>query len=317
MSLALVILGLILLVAGGEVLVRGAVAIASRLGMSKALIGVTLIGFGTSMPEFVATFGAAAKGSPDIAFGNVLGSNISNILMILGAATLISPIATRMHGLARDAIFVSFGSLAALYWIYTGGIPQIGGFILIATFILYMVLTVRADIKEAIDDSEMDDIKAPTSLALSLLFAIGGIVLLVAGAESLIRGASSIAQGLGVSEAIIGITIVGIGTSLPEATASIIASLKKENALAFANIVGSNIFNGLGILGVTAAVYPLSFEVGGFSMVDGFVLCAATAAMFIMALTQKKMMRWEGGVLLLAYAAYLGWLIARAVGAVG
>lgn len=317
MSLALVILGLILLVAGGEVLVRGAVAIASRLGMSKALIGVTLIGFGTSMPEFVATFGAAAKGSPDIAFGNVLGSNISNILMILGAATLISPIATRMHGLARDAIFVSFGSLAALYWIYTGGIPQIGGFILIATFILYMVLTVRADIKEAIDDSEMDDIKAPTSLALSLLFAIGGIVLLVAGAESLIRGASSIARGLGVSEAIIGITIVGIGTSLPEATASIIASLKKENALAFANIVGSNIFNGLGILGVTAAVYPLSFEIGGFSRVDGFVLCAATAAMFIMALTQKKMMRWEGGVLLLAYAAYLGWLIARAVGAVG
>lgn len=313
MSFLFIILGLALLVAGGEILVRGSVALATRLGMSKALIGVTLVGFGTSMPEFVATFGAAAKGSPDIAFGNVLGSNISNILMILGAATLISPIVTRLHGLWRDAIFVSLGSLAALYWIYTGGIPQIGAFVLITTFILYMVLTVRADIKDTIDESAMDDIKAPASLALSLLFAIGGIILLVAGAESLIRGASSIARGLGVSEAIIGITIVGIGTSLPEATASIIASLKKENALAFANIVGSNIFNGLGILGVTAAVYPLRFEVGGFSMVDGIVLCAATAVMFIMALTQKKMMRWEGVVLLLAYAAYLGWLIARAM----
>ncbi len=314
MSVVLILLGLALLVGGGEILVRGSVALATRLGMSKALIGVTLIGFGTSMPEFVATFGAAAKSSPDIAFGNVLGSNISNILMILGAATLIAPIATRMHGLARDAIFVSFGSIAALYWIYTGGIPQVGAFVLIAAFTLYMFLTIRADMADAIDDSEMDDVKAPQSVLLSLLFAVGGIVLLMAGAESLIRGASSIARGLGVSEAIIGITIVGIGTSLPEATASIIASLKKENALAFANIVGSNIFNGLGILGVTAAVYPLRFGAGGFSLIDGVVLCLATAAMFGFALTHKKIMRWEGAVLLLAYAAYLGWLILRAVG---
>lgn len=313
MSILLVLIGLALLVFGGEILVRGAVALATRLGMSKALIGVTLVGFGTSMPEFVATFGAAAKGAPDIAFGNVLGSNISNILMILGAATLIAPIATRMHGLARDAIFVGAGSLATAYWIYAGGISQAGGVALIAGFILYMSLTIRADLKATIDDTGMDNVAKPISVPVSLLMAIGGIVVLMMGAESLIRGASSIARGFGVSEAIIGITIVGIGTSLPEAMASIMASLKQENDLAFANIIGSNIFNGLGILGVTAVVHPLTFGAGGFSIWDGVILCAATAAMFIFAMTQKKIMRWEGALLFLAYIAYLGWLIARAV----
>jgi cation:H+ antiporter len=282
--------------------------------MSKALIGVTLIGFGTSMPEFVATFGAAAKGSPDIAFGNVMGSNISNILMILGAATLISPILTNMKGLARDALFVSFGSLAAFYWIYTGGISQIGGVILIAAFIIYMTLTIRADLRATPDEAPSENILNAISIPLSLFYAIGGIVVLVLGAEALIRGASDIARGFGVSEAIIGITIVGIGTSLPEAVAAIISSLKGENELAFANIIGSNIFNGLGILGVTAVAYPMQFGVGGFSILDGVILCAATAAMFIMATSQKKIERWEGAVLLFAYASYLFWLVLRAIG---
>lgn len=318
-SLALILLGLILLVVGGDILVRGAVNIAGRLGMSKALIGVTLVGFGTSMPEFVATFGAAAKGAPDIAFGNVIGSNTANILMILGASALICPIATRMHGLARDAIFVSFASLAALYWIYSGGIAFIGALVLIAAFILYMTLTIRADVAdERLNPSSIP--AAPTTpFIASLALAIGGIVLLIGGAESLIRGASTIAREAGISEAIIGITIVGIGTSLPEASASIIASLKRENDLAFANIVGSNIFNGLAILGLTGALIPLRFTpaaLGGFTLADGAVLCAATAVMFITALTHKRITRWEGAALLLAYAAYIVWLVLRAIGAV-
>lgn len=314
MSILFVLIGLSLLVFGGDILVKGSVALATRLGMSKALIGVTLIGFGTSMPEFVATFGAAAKGAPDIAFGNVVGSNISNILMILGAATLISPIIIRMRGLTRDAIFVSFGSLAAAYWIYAGGISPLGGAVLIAAFVIYMTLTIRADLKAELEVSVVDDILKPLSVPMSLLFAIGGIVLLVLGAEALIRGASNIARGFGVSEAIIGITIVGIGTSLPEATAAIISSLRGENDLAFANIVGSNVFNGLAILGVTALVHPMSFSVGGFSILDGVILCAATAAMFILALTHKELKRWEGALLVLAYVAYLVWLVLRAIG---
>lgn len=302
------------MVFGGDILVKGSVALATRLGMSKALIGVTLVGFGTSMPEFVATFGAAAKGSPDIAFGNVVGSNIANILLILGAATLIAPIVIRTKGLSRDAIFVSLGSLAALYWIHAGGISPLGGAALLATFALYMALTIRADLRGPPEAPVVDDVLNPISVPMSLLYAIGGIVVLVLGAEALIRGASDIARGIGVSEAIIGITIVGAGTSFPELSASIIASFKGENELAFANIVGSNIFNGLAILGITALVHPMQFSIGGFSILDGVILCAATAAMFILALTHKKLKRWEGALLVFAYAAYLVWLVLRAIG---
>jgi len=311
-NLALIVLGLVLLVAGGEAIVRGSVALATRLGWSKALIGVVLIGFGTSLPEFMATFGAAVKGEPDIAFGNVLGSNISNILMILGAATVICPIATRMHGLWRDALFVTGGSFAALAWILMGGLPRWGGMLLLLSFAAYMWLTIRADLTSDIDDTDMPD-SLPLSLPVALLLALGGIILLVGGAESLIRGASALARGWGISEALIGITIVGVGTSLPEAMASIIASVKRENELAFANIIGSNIFNGLGILGVTALAYPLRFTPGGFSLADGGVLVLATAFMFLFAVTHKQVRRWEGALLLLAYLAYLGVLIARAM----
>ena len=316
MSWLLIIAGLILLVAGGEFLIRGAVVLAQKLGMSKALIGVTLIGFGTSMPEFVATFGAASKGLPDIAFGNVIGSNTANILMILGACVIIYPISTRLHGLMRDAAFVSFGSLGCLLWIYLGGLPLWGGIGLLTAFMVYMFLTIRADIADEIDSDDMTLTTKAPPISLSLLYAIGGIAALVFGADLLIRGASEIARGFGISEALIGITIVGIGTSLPEATASIISSLKKENTLAFANIIGSNIFNGLAILGVTAIFHPLKFAQsgsGGFSVLDGVVLCAATAAMFIFAITHKKIMRWEGAVLLLSYLGYLIWLISRAL----
>lgn len=314
MSLVLVVIGLFGLVVGGEILVRGAVAIATRLGMSKALIGVTLIGFGTSMPEFVATFGAAAQGSPSIAFGNVMGSNISNILMILGIATLISPIVTRTHGLIRDSVFVSFASLATLHWIMNGGIPVNGGILLLAAFFFYMFLTIKADSKDEIDDSHMEVTAKPFPLPRSIIYAIGGIILLIFSADALIDGASDIARGFGISEAIIGITIVGIGTSLPEGAAAIISSLKGENDLAFANIIGSNIFNGLGILGVTAIFHPLVFEVGGFSILDGGVLVAATAAMFLFALIHKKISRIEGGLFLVAYFSYLIWLVLRAIG---
>ena len=312
MNLFLVVLGLALLVGGGEVLIRGAVGIAARLGMSKALIGVVLLGFGTSMPEFVATFGAAARGADDIAFGNVLGSNIANVLMILGACALIYPIATNMREIRRDSAFVLLSSVGCLLWIVLGGIPTVAALGLIAAFALYMLLAIRADMALPAD--------APTELTLSvgrgLLYAVIGIALLVAGAESLIRGASAIARGLGVSEALIGITIVGIGTSLPEATASILASFKRENELAFANIVGSNVFNGLAILGITGAVFPLSFETGaaGFTLGDGLVLLAATVLMFVFAVTHKRVARWEGAVMLAAYFGYLAWLVLRVAG---
>lgn len=313
MDYLLVFGGLALLVAGGEILIRGSVGIAERFGLSRALIGVLLLGFGTSMPEFVATFGAAAKGADDIAFGNVLGSNIANILMILGVSALILPIATQMREVRRDAVFVMASSAGCMAWILTGGIPAVGAAALVAAFLAYLALSIRADL--ALPPEASDSGVASKPLLMSLLLAVAGVALLVAGAEGLIRGASAIARGFGVSEALIGITVVGIGTSLPEATASILASIKRENALAFANIVGSNIFNGLAILGVTGLVFPLRFDVSaaGFSAFDGVVLLLATALMFLFAVTHRKVVRWEGAVMLAGYVAYLAWLVSRAV----
>jgi len=313
MNLILVIGGLALLVAGGEMLIRGSVGIAERFGLSRALIGVLLLGFGTSMPEFVATFGAAAKGADDIAFGNVLGSNIANVLMILGVSALILPIATQMTELRRDAAFVMASSIGCVAWILLGGIPVLGAAALVFGFAVYLILSIRADI--ALPAEPVSATKISRPLPIDTMFVAAGVTLLIVGAEGLIRGASTIARGYGISEALIGITIVGIGTSLPEATASILSSLKKENELAFANIVGSNIFNGLAILGITGLAYPLTFDVSaaGFTIIDGLVLLAATVLMFIFAATHKRVARWEGAVMLLGYVVYLGWLISRAL----
>ncbi|GHB02542.1 sodium:calcium antiporter [Algimonas arctica] len=313
MNVLLVIGGLALLVAGGEMLIRGSVGIAERFGLSRALIGVLLLGFGTSMPEFVATFGAAAKGANDIAFGNVLGSNIANILMILGVSALILPIATQMTELRRDFVFVMASSIGCMAWIIFGGIPILGAAALVLIFVVYLFLSIRADIR--LPAEPVNPMKIHKPFPIDMMFVFAGVTLLVIGAEGLIRGASSIARGYGISEAIIGITIVGIGTSLPEATASILASLKRENQLAFANIVGSNIFNGLAILGITGIFFPLSFDISaaGFSWIDGAVLIIATVMMFVFAATQRKVMRWEGAVMLTAYLGYLIWLISRAL----
>lgn len=294
-------------------LIRGSVGIAERFGLSRALIGVLLLGFGTSMPEFVATFGAAAKDADDIAFGNVLGSNIANILMILGVSALILPIATQMTELRRDIGFVFASSVGCMVWIILGGIPIFGAAALFMGFLAYLFLSIRADIRLPAEPASALKIYRP--LPIDVMFVFAGVTLLVMGAEGLIRGASAIARGYGISEALIGITIVGIGTSLPEATASILASLKRENQLAFANIIGSNIFNGLAILGITGIFYPLSFDIGaaGFSWIDGAVLIGATGLMFLFAATHRKVMRWEGAVMLTAYLGYLIWLISRAL----
>ena len=300
MDAFLVAAGLALLVAGGEGLVRGGVALATRLGLSKAFIGTVLLGFGTSMPEFVATFLGAARGADGIAFGNVLGSNVANILMILGVSALIFPIALPRDGLRRDAVFVGLSTLGIMAWIALDGLPRWGGLALVAAFAAYMWLAVRGSGGE-------DAGAAPGgSPLLSIAIALGGIAALVAGAEFLIRGGSGLARGWGVSEAVIGILIVGVGTSLPEAVTSVIASLRRENALAFANIVGSNVFNGLAILGGTALVFPLDLA-GAFTPADGAVLLAATVAMFALALSRGRVSRVEGALFLLGYAAYVVW----------
>tara|TARA_R110002020_G_scaffold45645_3_gene130439 strand:+ start:479 stop:1414 length:936 start_codon:yes stop_codon:yes gene_type:complete len=309
LSIVFVLIGLGLLMGGGEFLVRGSVAIADRMGLSKALIGATFVGFGTSMPEFVASFGAAAIGEDAIALGNVIGSDTVNLLLILGVCSLIYPMAAPRGRLGLDFFFVMLASLICLLIIYLGGLPVWMAGILMVIFIVYMVQLFRSD--KGGFESEVSVVAH--SVPVALILSIFGIGLLIAGAELLIRGASGIATFYNVPEAIIGITIVGVGTSAPELFASIMASFKKENAIAFGNIIGSNIFNVFAVLGITGLFFPLT-DLGGFSIWDGVVLVAATIAMFAFAATRRRISRWEGGLMVAAYIAYLVWLVMRAIG---
>ena len=309
LSIVFVLIGLGLLMGGGEFLVRGSVAIADRMGLSKALIGATFVGFGTSMPEFVASFGAAAIGEDDIALGNVIGSDTVNLLLILGVCSLIYPMAAPRGRLGLDFFFVMLASLICLLIVYIGGLPVWMAGILLVIFIVYMVQLFRSD--KGGFESEVTVVAH--SIPVALILSAFGIGLLIAGAELLIKGASGIAVFYNVPEAIIGITIVGVGTSAPELFASIVASFKKENAIAFGNIIGSNIFNVFAVLGITGLFFPLT-DLGGFSIWDGVVLVAATIAMFAFAATRQRISRVEGGLMVAAYLVYLVWLVIRAIG---
>ena len=308
MSLIFILAGLALLIAGGEGLVRGGVALATRLGLGKAFIGTVLLGFGTSMPEFLASFGAAARGADGLAFGNVLGSNVANILMILGLSSLIFPILLPADkaGLRRDLLFVGVSTLGILLWTALDGLPRWGGLALVVAFTWYMVGAFRS----ASEGGE--EVATGTSTALGLLLAVGGVALMAGGAELLIRGATELALGFGVSPAVIGITIVGVGTSLPEAVASVIASLRRENALALGNIIGSNLFNGLAVLGITSVAFPLELA-GGIAWSDAGTLLLATLALAAVAFTRPRISRPVGALFLLAYVIYLATLVASSV----
>ena len=307
MSLLFIAIGLALLVAGGEGLVRGAVALATRLGLGRAFIGTVLLGFGTSMPELLASFGAAARGADGLAFGNVLGSNVANILLILGLSALIFPIAlpADKSGLRRDLLFVGLSTLGILLWTALDSLPRLGALALLAAFAVYMVGAFRTSGEGAPGDVPAATLSTPLALGLSVL----GIALMAGGAELLIRGATDLALGFGVSEAVVGITVVGVGTSLPEAVSSVIASIRRENALALGNIIGSNLFNGLAILGLSAAAFPLDLA-GGIRWPDAGLLLAATLALAAVTLAARRISRPAGAVFLLLYIAYLASLVA-------
>ncbi|BCX19188.1 MAG: sodium:calcium antiporter [Geminicoccaceae bacterium] len=306
--------GMALLLGGGEALVRGAVAIARRLGVSPLLIGLTLVGYGTSTPELVASLEAAIGGVPNVALGNVVGSNIANVLLILGAAVLLSPVRIEPRAFRRDAVALTVSALAATALAATGEVGRLAGLLLVGLLALYTFETYRAErarpdewgaILEA--EGELKEGSRPLAPGRAALFAVGGIVGVVVGAGLLIDGAVTIARGLGVSELVIGLTLVAVGTSLPELATSLVAAWRGHTELAYGNVVGSNIYNLLGILGVTALVSPLPVP-PELPRVDLPVMLAATAALILFALTGWRIGRREGAALLAGYLLYLGWL---------
>lgn len=313
MVYAEIALGLVLLVAGAELLVRGSVTLARRIGVSSLLIGLTLVGFGTSTPELVASVTGALKGSPGIAVGNVVGSNICNVLLILGASALIYPLATTRQAFKRDGPVLLGASLLFLAITWYGWLSRPVGAIFIALLAAYIIYTYRTEKVDpnasgALHSAEAEQVPALSlSWPLAALLALAGIGVLVVGAYLLVDGAIQIARGYGISETIIGLTVVAIGTSLPELATSIVAAMRKEADVAIGNVVGSNIYNILGILGVTALVQPIAMppEIMAF---DIWVMLAAAVLLVVFALSGLRINRWEGGLLLAGYAAYIAYL---------
>jgi len=306
--------GLIALVLGGELLVRGAVAAARRLDVSPLLIGVTLVGFGTSTPELLTSVQAALDGAPGIAVGNVVGSNIANILLIVGCAALVRPIAVDFRAVRRDAGAMLLAAIVAVAVLLgLGGVGRGVGAVFVLALIGYVIWTYRAEKRRPQPSAELHAAEANTvqgpqvGLPAALALAVGGLALTLLGAGWLVDGAIWLARAFGISESVIGLTVVAVGTSLPELTAGIVAAIRGHSDVALGNVLGSNIYNVLGILGVTGMVMPLGTPVD-LTLVDLAVMLGATVLLLPVALSGHRISRAEGSVFVALYAGYIGYL---------
>lgn len=314
--------GFVLLVVGGDLLVRGAVQVAGRLGVSPLVIGLTLVGFGTSTPELVTSVQAALVGAPGIAYGNIVGSNIANILLIVGASAILCPILVTSAALRRDGMFmiaitVLFAALAATM---PAGRLTGAAFLLLLTGYIYVAFRQERqaapdqhgavyDKSQALQSADpgtapVTPAPAQGSFLVPVLITIAGLVMIIGGGTLLVDGAVNLARSFGISETVIGLTIVAVGTSLPELVTSVMAAWRKQGDVAFGNIVGSNIYNLLGIGGTTALIAPgpVPGEIVSF---DNFVMLAASVLLVLLAWTGLKIARWEGALLLGGYGAYV------------
>lgn len=303
--------GLTALIFGGDLLVRGAVAIARKINISPMIIGLTLVGFGTSTPELFTSVQAALNDAPGIAVGNVVGSNIANILLILGIAALITPIAVSTPSFKRDGSVLVIATILCVGVVLYGSVGRVIGVGFIALLAVYLVGTIYFD-EGAVDES-VDVIMPNPHLGIAALMMIVGLTVTIFGAKYLVEGAISVASGLGVSETIIGLTVVAVGTSMPELVTSVVAARKGQVEVALGNVIGSNVFNILGILGVTALVKPLTVPVEIASL-DIWVMACATIVLCWVAISGWKISRREGVVLSSAYVAYVGYLVFNALG---
>jgi len=316
-SILLVAGGLVLLALGGELLVRGAVGMAARLGISPLLAGLTIVGFGTSMPELATSVQAAMAGSPGIAIGNVVGSNIANILFILGLSAVILPLAVNPASFKRDSIALGGSALLATGAVMIGLIGMAAGVLLVSALIGYIWWAYKSesathDAEALRHEHEAEDRPVPPDTSPVLLggMIVAGLVAAIFGAGWLVDGATVLASAAGVSEAVIGLTVVAVGTSLPELIACVVAVLRKHEDVALGNVVGSNIYNLCGILGLTAIIHPIEVpaEIASF---DIWVMLGVTALLIVQLRSGWRLSRLEGLLLLAIYAGYTASLAVR------
>jgi cation:H+ antiporter len=307
MSYLLILIGLVVLIFGGDILVQGASGIAKKLRLSPLVIGMTVVAFGTSAPELMVSLKAAMLGSSEIAMGNVVGSNIANIAFILGVTCLIFPLVIDVNSRNIDWPVMFGASMLLFIWAFDGVISRIEGIMMFLMLVIFTWLIIRNSRKKNKKTPREEGEKVP-NIYLSIGKNLVGLVMLYFGSKWLVEGAISVAQDFKIEERIIGVTIIAFGTSVPELAASVIAAVKKETEISIGNIIGSNIFNILCVIGLTATIQPIKVsEKMIFS--DMIWMLGIAFLLGIILFLWKKINRWHGFVLLATYAAYIAILV--------
>jgi cation:H+ antiporter len=304
--------GLLLLYLGAESLVRGGASLALKLGIAPLVVGLTVVAFGTSAPEMVVSVSAGVSGKSEIALGNVVGSNICNIGLILGLSAMLRPMKVQQQLVRFDVPIMIGTSLALIALLIDGHLSRIDGVLLAAALGVYLWVLIAGARREqdVVSEAITETIEISTlPLPRAILSVIGGLALLILGGKLFVDGAVALAETMGISERVIGLTVVAVGTSLPELATSMVAAWKKESDLSIGNVVGSNIFNVLAILGITAAVRPVSGA--GFDQLDFGVMLAFAILLLPLARTGFSLTRLEGALMLAGYVGYTSYLVIR------
>ena len=304
-DLLLIVLGVVMVLWGADRLTEGASALARRMRVPEIVIGLTIVAAGTSAPELFVSLVSALKDTPDMAVGNVVGSNIFNTLLIVGCAAMVAPMVIAPSTVKKDMPFAVGASMLLPAVILMGNdVSRSDGFVLLAFFALFMVYTFRVALQKG--NGENASVVAPVNVWKSLLYVVAGLGGLIIGSNLFVDSASDVARQLDISEGVIGLTIVAGGTSLPELATSVVAARKGQSAIAIGNVIGSNVFNILLILGLTATVSPMAVQ--GITVVDLSVMLVSILMVWAFSYTKFTVARWEGAVLTLAFMAYMGWL---------
>lgn len=303
----LLIFGIVVVLKSADWLTNGAVGLATKLGISQIVIGLTIVAIGTSMPEFFVSIVSAIKGTPDLAVGNIVGSNIFNVLLIVGVAATVAPIAIQRATVRRDIPIAIVASIMLTFMMLDDNISRIDALILFATFIAFIWITLRNSKNDANEKDASTEKVIPTWK--SVLFIIFGLVGLVLGSNIFVDNASSLAHGWGISDAVIGLTIVAGGTSLPELATSAVAARKGDSGIAIGNVLGSNVFNILMILGLTGIISPMHIQ--NITYIDMAVMVISMALFWLFSFTKLRVERWEGCVLIACFLGYITWLVSN------
>lgn len=309
MNIIYIVFGILMVLWGAGKLTDGATSIAAKMKIPPMIIGLTVVAMGTSMPEFFVSFVSALKGTSDLAVGNVVGSNIFNTMLIVGTTALVTPMAIAKSTVKKDIPFAVLASAMLVLMGIDGNISRIDAAVLFAVFIAFMLYTVRSAKKEK-DSGNEDEVKEMSVWRAVAFFALG-LACLIVGSNLFVDGATAVASLLGVSEAVIGLTVVAGGTSLPELATSVVAARKGQCAIAMGNVIGSNVFNILMILGITGIIHPMSIL--GITSLDLTVMLLSIVLLWMFSFTKYTVARWEGGLLVALFFAYMTWLVIHAV----